>query len=194
MLQFKIVLADVEPRVWRRIQVPGNYTFWDLHVAIPDAMGWEDYHLHEFETVEPTTGAKVHVGIPDDDFPDERQTRPGWQVAVASHFQVKGTRGSYLYDFGDGWQHAVTFEGSHAREAGVRYPRCLAGARACPPEDVGGPGGYENFLAAVADPDHEEHEDLLGWVGGAFDPEQFAPGAVRFDDPRQRWKVAFGGR
>jgi len=193
-LQFKIVLEDIEPPVWRRIQVPDIYTFWDLHVAIQDAMGWQDYHLHEFETVESATGATVRVGIPDGDFPDERPTRPGWQVPVASHFQAEGARASYLYDFGDGWRHAVTLEGSHPRDDGVRYPCCLDGARACPPEDVGGPRGYQEFLEAIADPDHEEHEHLLGWAGGGFDPERFVPGAVRFDDPRQRWKVAFGGR
>jgi predicted RNA binding protein YcfA (HicA-like mRNA interferase family) len=85
------------------------------------------------------------------------------------------------------------FEGTHPREPRVRYPRCVAGARACPPEDVGGTPGYEEFLAAVADPEHEG-EDMLRWVGGSFDLEAFAPQRVRFDDPRMRWRLAFARR
>src|SRR5439155_194057 len=83
----------------------------------------------------------------------------------------EGARAAYLYDFGDGWEHVLEFEGAHPHEARGRYPRCVAGARACPPEDVGGTPGYEDFLTAVADAEHEQHEDMLRWVGGSFDPE-----------------------
>jgi len=194
VLQFKIALEEIEPPVWRRIEVPAGYTFWDLHVALQDAMGWSDYHLHEFQLADPSGRDPVRIGIPDDEFPHERPTLPGWDVPVRRFFTAEGTRAHYLYDFGDGWEHTLTFEGAHAPDPGVRYPRCLAGARACPPEDVGGTPGYEEFLAAIADPAHEQHEDMLQWVGGAFDPERFSAEGVCFDDPRMRWRLAFAQR
>jgi hypothetical protein len=171
--------------------VPVTYTFWDLHVAIQDAMGWKDCHLHEFELVNPTTGESVRLGIPDDEVLDERPTLPGWHVPAASYLHAEGARLKYLYDFGDSWEHEVTFEGVYPAEPRVRYPRCLDGARACPPEDVGGPWGYEEFVESIVDPEHEQHEDMLRWVGGQFDAEAFTAGQVRFDDPRRRWKLAF---
>jgi hypothetical protein len=97
----------------------------------------------------------------------------------------------YEYDFGDGWKHSVTLEAIVARQDGRKYPVCVAGARACPPEDCGGPPGYDNLLAAIRDPDHEDHESVLEWLGGRFDPERFDPSRVKFDDPRKRWKLAF---
>jgi len=191
VLQFKVRLQDIEPAVWRRIQVPANYTFWDLHVAIQDAMGWKDYHLHEFRLDETSPHELLRIGIPDDEFPHERPTLPGWGVRIAPYFTVEGARAAYVYDFGDSWEHVLEFEGAHPREARGRYPRCIAGARACPPEDVGGTPGYEEFLAAIADPEHEQHEDMLRWAGGSFDPEAFSAERVCFDDPRMRWRLAF---
>ena len=85
----------------------------------------------------------------------------------------------------------MTLEAIVARQNGQKYPVCVAGARACPPEDCGGPSGYDNLLAAIRDPDHEEHESVLEWLGGRFDPERFDPSQVKFDDPRKRWKLAF---
>ncbi len=87
----------------------------------------------------------------------------------------KQSRFEYEYDFGDGWPHEVLFEGVRRPEAGQRYPVCLEGARACPPEDVGGTGGYEVFLEALADPRHERHAEFRDWIGGGFDPEAFDP-------------------
>src|SRR5438876_1436574 len=191
VLQFKVRLQDIEPAVWRRIQVPADYTFWDLHVAIQDAMGWKDYHLHEFRLDETSPHEPLRIGIPDDEFPQERPRLPGWEVRIAPYFTAEGARAAYLYDFGDGWEHVLEFEGAHPHEARGRYPRCVAGARACPPEDVGGTPGYEDFLTAVADAEHEQHEDMLRWVGGSFDPEAFSAERVCFDDPRMRWRLAF---
>jgi transcriptional regulator with XRE-family HTH domain len=190
VLRFEIVLDEIEPRVWRRIEVPATYTFWDLHVAIQDAMGWQDSHLHEFRILEPG-GVLVRIGIPDDEFPDERPTRVGWTTPLASYLGAERAIWEYLYDFGDSWEHRVTFEGRFPRIATVSYPRCVDGARACPPEDVGGPSGYAEFVHAVTDPHHEQHDDMLRWAGGSFDPAAFVPDEVRFDDPRQRWRVAF---
>lgn len=97
----------------------------------------------------------------------------------------------YAYDFGDDWQHVLVHEGFESADDNRKYPRCLAGEGRCPPEDCGGVHGYEAFLQVIADPDHEEHESTLRWAGGGFDPEAFDPAAVKFDDPKKRWKKAF---
>jgi len=189
--QFKITLKGTKPPVWRKILVPETYTFWDLHVAIQDAMGWLDYHLHEFTIMNPLTGLVDRIGIPDEDFLDQEEAYPGWTKKVADHFSPQNPRADYCYDFGDDWQHAVKLEKIMPREAGVRYPICVGGKRACPPEDCGGTLGYEEFLTIIKDPSHEEYESTLEWAGGAFDPERFDPGGVPFADPQKRWKMAF---
>ncbi len=189
--QFKINLKGIKPPIWRRIQVPETYTFWDLHVAIQDAMGWEDYHLHEFNFTLPLTKIKVCIGIPMEDDLEETML-PGWEIKISDFFSLQNPTGDYCYDFGDGWQHSVTLEKILPREAGVIYPRCIDGKRACPPEDCGGIGGYAEFLEAIKDPTHELHEDMLDWIGGEFDPEDFDASEVKFDDPAKRFKIAFG--
>lgn len=189
--QFYIVLQGIKPRIWRRIQVPETYSFWDFHVAITDAMGWLDYHLHEFDMVNPRTGDKVLIGMPDDEYPDERDVLPDDKQKIARYFTLENRHAQYAYDFGDGWQHRIELEKIVSREENVEYPRCLAGRRACPPEDCGGIGGYANLLEALADPDHEEHEELRTWVGEDYDPEAFDPAEVNFWDPAVRRKMAF---
>jgi len=187
--QFLVVLPGTAPLVWRRILVPEAYTFWDLHVAIQDAMGWMDSHLHEFEIVDPS-GRFECIGIPLDDLDDVRPTAAGWEVPIAKVL-VRGMGPMrYRYDFGDDWEHTLELEGVEAADGG-RYPRCVAGAGACPPEDVGGTRGYADFLQIIRDPDHPEHEETLTWAGGAFDPHAFDPASVKFDDPRKRWRTAF---
>ena len=189
--QFLIVLANTNPLVWRRIQVSERYSFWDLHVAIQDAMGWQDYHLHEFTIVNPKSHGVDRVGIPDEDAPHERLCLPGWKVHVSQYFRDGVPPAGYLYDFGDDWEHCLVYEGLFPADAGARYPRCIAGAAACPPEDCGGTFGFAELLEAVRDPAHPEHDRMLEWVGGSFDADAFAPAAVSFDDPRKRWKLAF---
>ena len=192
-LQFMVTLRDVEPLVWRRIEVPARYSFWDLHVAIQDAMGWLDYHLHMFR-IRNVGGEIEEIGIPNEDtFEGEPVCRPGWELAVAAYFTRVGTRAEYEYDFGDGWVHDVLLESIAPRRARTRYPRCIAGARRCPPEDCGGPHGYAELLATIADPTHEEYESTVEWLGGVIDPQAFDPSAVRFDNPAQRWKITFAG-
>ena len=189
--QFLIVLTGTDPLVWRRIQVPEAYSFWDLHVAIQDAMGWQDCHLHEFTVMHPERKHIEQIGIPDEDFPEERPTLPGWKVRVANYFPWGSTPGRYLYDFGDDWEHVLVYEGTWPAEDSGRYPRCVAGAAACPPEDCGGITGYGEFLEAIRDPRHPEHERMIKWCGGAFDPHAFDLRQMSFDDPKMRWKLAF---
>ena len=191
--QFKITLKGTKPPIWRRILVPETYTFWDLHVAIQDAMGWDDYHLHEFTLLSPKTGRKVKIGIPSDEDADFGwEVLAEWNQKIAHYFSSENSKADYVYDFGDGWEHSIKLEKILPRETGVAYPRCIGGKRACPPEDCGGIGGYAEFLEAIGDPANELHEDMLDWVGGSFDPDDFDPNDVEFEDPDSRFKLAFG--
>ncbi len=188
--QFKITLEGIKPPIWRRIQVPETYTFWDLHVAIQDAMGWEDYHLHEFEVVNPSTGLKENIRIPAEasgtEVLSERKQK------IADYFSMENRTASYVYDFGDGWEHKILLEEILPREKGVKYPNCINGKRACPPEDCGGVWGYADLLEIIKDPEHEEYEEMMEWLGGSFDPEHFDVNEVSFDDPDKRYKFASG--
>jgi hypothetical protein len=186
--QFKIALKGVSPPIWRRIQVPDSSSFWDLHVAIQDAMGWEDYHLHEFTVVDPRVGGQVSVGIPSaDDWGDS--PLPGWKCKIARYFSLANPKGSYVYDFGDDWRHTVTLEKILPRDRQTEYPVCLAGKRACPPEDCGGIWGYQELLQIIADPTHERHAEMIEWLGEPFDPQKFDPKSVFFSDARQRLQI-----
>lgn len=192
--QYLVVLAGTQPLVWRRILVPSTYTFWDLHVAIQDAMGWKDCHLHEFEIVGPPGEPSLRIGLPNRELPEARQPLPGWEVPIENAFAAGGNVARYHYDFGDDWVHAVMYEGHVIPKLGRKLPVCVAGAGACPPEDCGGPPGYERFLKIIANPYHREYREMLDWVGGLFDPDKFDAKKVKFDDPRERWRRAFQER
>lgn len=175
--QFKITLEDIKPVIWRRIQVPDDCTFWDLHVAIQDTMGWLDCHLHQFDM-----GERNFIGIPDND----GGCKPGWTKRISAYFFESKQKCLYEYDFGDSWRHKMTLEKILPLESDVKYPRCIGGKRACPPEDCGGVWGYEQLLKILKDPTHEEYEERMEWVGDDFDPEDFNPDSVQFSDPKER--------
>ncbi|MEA1943947.1 MAG: plasmid pRiA4b ORF-3 family protein [Euryarchaeota archaeon] len=153
-------------------------------------MGWLDYHLHKFEMTDPSTGLKVNIGIPYDDF--GREILPEQKQKINRYFSMDNRSADYVYDFGDTWEHKIQLEKILPREKGVTYPICIKGKRACPPEDCGEIWGYEDLLEIIRDPDHEEHEEMLEWLGGEFDPEHFDAKEVSFDDPDKRLKIAFG--
>ncbi|MBN2379862.1 plasmid pRiA4b ORF-3 family protein [candidate division WOR-3 bacterium] len=186
--QFKITLKDVKPSVWRQVLIPANSTFWELHVAIQDAMGWNDTHLHEFKVKDPGSGGMHRIGLPDNENEAGRETLPGWSVRIDQYFISVGTSANYWYDFGDDWMHIIKLEKILPREKGSSYPVCIGGERACPPEDCGGPWGYAELLEAISDENHERHDDILEWLGGGFDPEAFDPKAVSFTDAEERLK------
>jgi hypothetical protein len=165
--QIKVTLDDTHPPIWRRIQAPGNTTLLKLHDILQIVMGWEDYHLHMF-----TTEGSIYGDPADDDYGD-LGTIDEANYKLNRVIYQEGQRLSYEYDFGDSWDHTLLVEKILPLQEGVRYPLCLKGKRACPPEDVGGVWGYENFLEAIRNPDHDEHEEYLTWVGGEFDPEAF---------------------
>ncbi len=189
--QFKISLRDIKPPIWRRIQVPETYSFWDLHVAIQDSMGWSDCHLHQFEMFSPSIGMNIKIGILDEEGYD-MDIHPGWKLKIADHFSMEDKSAAYTYDFGDNWEHKIQLEKILPREKNTNYPVCIGGKRAGPPEDCGGVSGYENLLETINDPDNEEYEETIEWLGGEFDPEHFDPGEVHFDDPAKRRRMAFG--
>lgn len=171
IFQVEIELRDVQPAVVRRVQVPGEMTLADLHQVVQVSMSWTDSHLHEFDV----DGARF--GPPDPDGDDDEVSDEA--RAVLSRLIGVGGRMDYVYDFGDSWRHRLTVEEIIAPEPGVRYPRCLSGRRASPPEDVGGRMGYVTFLLkALADPSQPEHADYLEWAGGPFDPDTFDLAAV----------------
>jgi Plasmid pRiA4b ORF-3-like protein len=192
--QFKIALAGIEPAIWRQIQVPASYTFWDLHVALQDAMGWLDYHLHEFHFKTPRSQKIIAIGWPNED----ADCIPGWQVRVENYFKEVGSSASYLYDFGDGWEHEIMLEGILVRDAALSYPLCTNGAQACPPEDCGGIPGYENLLKVLSEPKSEDYKEMLEWLEGheksyfPYKANHFSAAEVVFRDPVQCWKEAYG--
>lgn len=167
--QFKITLLEVSPPIWRRIQVK-HCTLDKLHEHIQTAMGWTNSHLHQFEIDGERFGDPELL---DDGFGDV-ECVDSTVTYLSTLLPQEGQRFRFLYeyDFGDGWEHEVLFEGCLTAEKGRRYPQCLEGARNCPPEDVGGVWGYAEFLEAVADPQHEEHDDFVRWAG-RFAPEAF---------------------
>jgi len=166
----KITLLGSQPPIWRRLAVPGDTTLFLLHHIIQAAMGWENDHLHEFII------NKVRYGDDEFDFgPEVISDRETLLQDVITRARKKFR---YVYDFGDGWQHEILVEKITVPEAGQRYPYCLDGARACPPEDCGGIWGYEDLLAIINDPDHPDYKERLEWLGDNFDPEAFDLAAV----------------
>jgi hypothetical protein len=166
IFEFRLSLQHVHPTVWRRIQVPDDCTLARLHKIIQAVMNWQDYHLHEF-TVQSQAYGDPEVDE-DDRLVDDRTVRlRNLDLAI-------GDRVEYAYDFGDNWQHVLELEGKMPPAEEAVYPVCVGGERTAPPEDVGGVSGYEEFLEALLDPRHEEHEHMKSWVGRPFDPAAFS--------------------
>jgi len=175
--QLKITLVDIRPPIWRRIQVP-DFTLGALHRVIQTVMGWDGGHMHQFIIDEECYGEAFLDDMDSDlDMNDEEGIRLSEIIAPSS----KKFRFVYEYDFGDGWQHEILFEKTVAPEPKAKYPRCLEGERACPPDDVGGAWGYLEFLEVMANPKHAEYREMKEWVGGKFDPERFSVNAVNQD-------------
>ena len=166
ILQLCVSLEEIDPRIWRRIQVPDSFTLRQLHRVIQLAMGWQDSHLHDF------TLSGKRYGEPNPE--DEENVIDEGTVRLRALSLSIGVSIGYEYDFGDSWQHRVVLEKMLAPDPETTYPACVAGERSAPPEDVGGAGGYVEFLEAIADPDDEDHHANLEWVGGQFDPEAFS--------------------
>ena len=163
--QLKITLKDSKPPIWRRVLVPGSFSLGKLHRVIQIAMGWTDSHLHMFDINRTFYG----VPSPDDWEPVKNETR----FRIDKVAPPEKGKFVYEYDFGDNWIHTVAVEKILPPAPDGKYPQCIKGKGACPPDDIGGVWGYGDFLEAIGDPEHEEHESMLEWAGGEFDPEEF---------------------
>lgn len=194
--QFRVALRGIEPPIWRRIQVPSDYSFWDLHVAIQDLMGWLDYHLHEFRIKRPGGQKVIEIGLPDTE--TDRKVLPGWEVPISAYFTEPGTLAAYSYGFGDGWEHKVLLEGALIRDGSLKYPLCVGGERACPPEDCGGLPGYEHLLQVLTTPGTANYKEMVHWLKNhaknyfPYRPDIFDPSKVEFWNPAKRLRMAFG--
>jgi hypothetical protein len=167
IFQLKISLVRSHSPIWRRVLVSGQTSLQDLHTIIQAVFGWWDYHLHAF------TVHGVEYSNPNLDPNSELNFQDESIVTLESLALGKKSKFMYQYDFGDSWDHQPLVEDIIQPENSMKLPLCIAGKRARPPEYVGGMGGYEQFLEAVRDPEHEQHDEYLTWAGGAFDPDAF---------------------
>ncbi len=168
LYQIKVTLRGIEPPIWRRFQVPRDILLDELHLVLQRVMGWDNYHMYQFII------KRQYYGQPFEELEmeDATQTKLGQVVGRA------GAKFGYEYDFGDSWEHELHVEKTMTVDPGKSYPVCTDGQRACPPEDCGGVWGYARLLEVLQDPEDEEHEEMLEWVGGAFDTEAFDLEAV----------------
>jgi hypothetical protein len=165
--QLRIELKEVQPLVWRQLLVPESVTLAKLSSILQEAMGWHGGHLHEYVV------GRLHYGVPDEEWPSPEPVFDERRVRLNTLVEAGTRRFTYLYDFGDGWEHTIKVEDLVMPQPQNKRIRCLAGENACPPEDVGGAHAYLDFIAAIKDPAHEEHATMLEWIGGSFDPTAF---------------------
>jgi Plasmid pRiA4b ORF-3-like protein len=164
--ELQVELEDIEPLIWRRILVPAAIMLPELHDLLQLVMGWTNSHLHSFE-------------IGDRAFSSAGADLEELQMLNERKYALEAVLGDsirefvYEYDPGDSWRHRIKVQSIAKPNTDWSYPLCVAGARAAPPDDVGGVSGYEEFLSAINNPKHEEHDSMLVWIGGAFDPEGF---------------------
>ena len=172
IVRLKVTLDDVEPKVLRRVEALFSIRLDRLHLTLQAALGWTDSHLYE------SRARDVGWGVPDPDWGGgPLDARKAAIVDVVEDTGAKTLR--YLYDFGDGWEHTIKIERLIDPEPGVLYPRLIEAVGRCPPEDVGGPWGYAEFLEALADPRHESHDEMREWAGDDFDPHLLDVSALK---------------
>jgi hypothetical protein len=173
----RLTLEDIEPPIWREIALLDSTTLPELHRVIQMAFQWYDYHLHQF-----TIGDQRYA------IPDEENdgfgvpARSSLGMTLADLGLTAGTRFTYEYDFGDSWCLTIdvrTITPAADRAAEMPAPLLVDGRRAAPPEDCGGPPGYEELLRVLAHPSDPEHAEMSTWVGPDFDAERFDARAVR---------------
>lgn len=163
--QIEVTLTEIRPPIWRRIQVTDETRLDRVHEILQIVMGWTDIHLHEFRS-----GGILYGDTSMDTGRDMKNEK---RVTLSGLISREKTKFSYIYDWGDHWEHEIFLEKIIPLHTGTRYPVCLAGKRACPPENCGGPSGYEELLKILSDPTHPEHEDKFNWLPGDFDSEKF---------------------
>jgi len=165
--QIKVTLQHIRPPIWRRILVAGETTLANLHHILQTVMGWEDSHLHQFTIREEYYSALSEY------LSDNGDVYDAADFTLAQVVSGEKDKFIYEYDFGDGWRHTILIEKIISSEPKKSYPLCIKGKRACPPEDIGGAWGYEQFTEAMIDPNNSRHDELKDWHGGEFDPKLF---------------------
>jgi hypothetical protein len=165
--QLHISLNDIEPVIWRRIQVLGRVSLYKLNRIIQECMGWTNSHLNLFNINDVEYEVKYENVEENPDALDEREFK------LCQVVQAENVSFTFLYDYGDYWEHSVLVEKILPKEPDVKYPICIDGKRACPPEDCGGPPGFEEFVEAVRNPYHEDHQAMIEWAGYKYDPNEF---------------------
>ncbi len=174
IVRIRIELQGIEPTIWRQVDVPSSSTLMALHDIIQVVMGWQDAHLFEFNV-----GEKVYGNpFPDDSF-EERRVYKAKSIRLKTLLERGFDHFVYIYDFGDYWCHDIIVEDVRDGKADIDYPVFVGGARRCPPEDVGSSMGYEEFLEAVTNPRHEDHDQMLTWYGRPYDPNDINERRVR---------------
>lgn len=168
--QIKVTLKWSKPPIWRRMQVASDTTLVQLHRMLQRVMGWEGSHLYQFVIGGIAYGDPAMLG--------ELEAKDVRTVTLDTVVRGEKFKFLYEYDFGDSWEHELRIEKRLPLEEGKRYPVCLTGKRACPPEDCGGIWGYAGLLEVIQNPQHPEHDEMLEWVGGAFDPDAFDLDAI----------------
>lgn len=210
----RITLRDSKPAIWRRVAVPSEFTLGQLHEVVQIAMGWTDSHLHQFmlkdknlidrdpgliarlsdegrwdDIFAATRGMRVFVSTTTPfGEPTEMEGEDEDAVTLGEVCPKVKSKLTYEYDFGDGWDHTIEVQKIETPRPGVEYPACLAGKRACPPEDCGGVYGYAHMLEVAGDPEHEEYDDVIDWLDEGFDPEAFDIDEV--NDMLAEWRKA----
>jgi len=165
----KVTLLGTKPPIWRRLLVPASMTLAKLHDILQTTMGWHDCHMHEFRAGE------RHFGRPDpEDISMGMQVENERNIRLSSVLRRPGAKLIYTYDFGDNWEHAIVLEKLLPRLPDMTSPICIDGSLACPPDDCGGIPGFYELLDALADPNHEQHQEMRDWIGGDFDPRAFS--------------------
>jgi len=172
VIQIKITLVESNPQVWRRVLIPLHFTLQQLHEVIQITMGWQNSHLYSFDI------SGVEYG---EDLEDINEEIKDAQKHKLSDILTDKKQFFYLYDFGDDWQHEIIIESILKKENNYNYPVCIAGQNACPPEDSGGIYNYQEILETLNNKNHEDHLEIITWLGGFFDPLTFDPNRINRD-------------
>lgn len=207
ILQLKITLSNINPPVWRRILIPDNFTFWQFHSAIQDVFIWSNGHLHRFYVGRIWDLYSDKIEIPNPYEEEEDSWSPDFDhpsipkhgkkyletITLLSQFlQKPKDKVGYVYDYGDDWQHRILLEKVLEYDPKQKYPQIIAGKRACPPEDCGGPWGYKNLIEILTNPKHKEHQDTVDWLyldsAYDFDPEVFDLAEIEFSNADENLK------
>jgi hypothetical protein len=180
--QIKITLSDTKPLIWRRFLIDPNETLFKLHKTIQIIMGWTNSHMHQYRK------NKIYYGKVD----KRVEADFGFEVLDEKKFKILQVLDKlkakliYEYDMGDSWEHILVLEKILPEDDKIKYPVCLDGAMACPPEDSGGIPGFYNFLEIIGNPDNDEYDEMMKWSGGEFNPDEFNLHAINHSLQRMK--------